>query len=69
MAHFDGFLNVAGLSRQDFLNAAGIKYTTVNKWNDKDRLIPDWVESWLKNYIKAKEFDSVVEAVKPYIKS
>lgn len=45
-----------------------IAYSTVGNWHDEKKPIPGWVESWLKNYIKAKNMDSIVEAVKPYVK-
>jgi hypothetical protein len=65
---FDNILKDINKTRKDFAELTGIKYTTVTKWNDTDRPIPPWVESWLKNYIKAKDMDKVVEAVKPHIK-
>jgi len=65
---FDNILKLNNLSRKDFAELSGIKYTTVGKWNDDDRPIPAWVKSWLDNYIKAKDMDKVVEAVKPYVK-
>jgi len=65
---FDNILKSNNLSRKDFAELSGIKYTTVGKWNDDDRPIPAWVKSWLDNYIKAKDMDKVVEAVSPYVK-
>lgn len=65
---FDTILNDINLSRKEFAELSGIKYTTVSKWHDTDRPIPVWVKSWLENYIKAKDMDKVADAVKPYIK-
>ncbi len=38
----------------------GVSYVTVNGWGSSQN-IPYWVESWLKNYIKAKKFDEMME--------
>lgn len=64
---FDEILKNNNLSRKEFSNLSGIKYTTITKWNDEDRPVPPWVKSWLDNYVKAKDMDKVVEAVKPHI--
>lgn len=61
-------LKKASLSKKEFAEISNISYGTIGNWNDTDRPIPPWVESWLKNYIKAKDMDKVVEAVKPHIK-
>lgn len=60
---FDSILKQNQLSRKDFAELSGIQYTTVGKWNDTDRTIPSWVESWLKNYIKAKSYEDVKDKV------
>ena len=65
---FDDILNTIDKSRKDFAELTGVQYTTVTKWNDTDRPIPPWVQSWLENYIKAKDMDTMVAVVKPYIK-
>lgn len=60
---FDTILKENNLTRKDFANLSGIKYTTVGKWNDADRPIPSWVKSWLENYIKAKSYGDVKDKV------
>ncbi len=55
------------LSRKDFATASNVSYDTVNNWNDKNRPVPPWVESWLHNYTKAKVSDDIINAVKPFI--
>ena len=65
---FTEFLKNINLSKREFAELSNISYNTVNNWNDENRPIPPWVESWLENYIKAKDMDKVVEAVKPHIK-
>jgi len=32
-------------------------------WNDKNRSVPPWIESWLNNYIKAKSYTDVKDKV------
>ena len=64
---FDEILKKANLTRKEFAELSGIKYTTVSKWHDIDRPIPIWVKSWLQNYIKAKVSDEIIEVVKPFV--
>ena len=56
---FDNILKNNDLTRKEFANLSGTQYTTVGKWNDKDRKIPAWVKSWLQNYIDKKRFDNI----------
>lgn len=65
---FDDKLKSVGITRQDFSDMTGLSYGAINNWNDETKPIPSWVEPFLKNYIKAKDMDKVVEAVKPYVK-
>lgn len=61
---FDNTLNRCGLNRKDFAEKTGIKYSTVGKWNDTDRPIPSWVESWFENYIDKKKFENIKNMIK-----
>ena len=65
---FDNTLKKIGLSRQEFANLTDLSYSTIGNWHDEKKPIPGWVKSWLENYIKAKNMDKVVDAVKPYVK-
>jgi DNA-binding transcriptional regulator YiaG len=65
---FNKILKDINLSRQDFADMTNLTYGAVSNWDDEKKPIPGWVESWLNNYIKAKDMDKVVEAVKPHIK-
>lgn len=60
-------LNEINLSKKEFANLSNISYNTVNNWNDENRPVPPWVQSWLDNYIKAQDMNKVIEAVKPYV--
>lgn len=48
-------LKSINLSKKDFAELANISYNTVNNWNDDNKPIPSWVESWLTLYIDNKE--------------
>lgn len=65
---FKTLLEKANLSKKQFAQTLDISYTTVNAWGSTQN-IPYWVQSWLENYIKAKDLDNIVETVKPYVKS
>lgn len=64
---FNTLLEKANLSKKDFCQIIDLNYNTVNTWGSSNINIPKWVKSWLENYIKAKDMDNIVEAVKPYI--
>lgn len=64
---FNALLEKANLSKKEFAEIIDMRYTSVNNWGTSQPL-PRWVKSWLENYIKAKDMDKVVEAVKPHIK-
>ena len=66
---FDETLKKIGLSRQEFADMTELSYGAVSNWHDEKKPVPGWVKSWLDNYVKAKDMDKVVEAVKPHIKS
>ncbi len=61
---FDDTLRKSGLSRKDFAEKTGIQYSTVGKWNDIDRPIPSWVDSWLENYIDKKKYENIKNIIK-----
>lgn len=65
---FDETLKKIGLSRQEFADMTELSYGAVSNWHDEKKPVPGWVKSWLDNYVKAKDMDNIVEAVKPYIK-
>lgn len=66
---FDTTLKNIELSRQEFADMTKLSYGAVSNWHDEKKPVPGWVKSWLENYIKAKDMDKVVEAVKPYVKA
>lgn len=52
-------LKKLGISKKEFAKLSGTAYITVNNWNDSNKPIPKWVESWLQNYIKAQTYEEV----------
>ena len=60
---FNALLAENNLNRKDFAFLSGIQYATVGRWNDENRPIPNWVESWLDNYKKAKNYETIRKAV------
>ena len=66
---FDVFLEKlkeAGLSKEDFINKAGLNSNTLRGWatERQGRKTQPWVESWLELYISNKEKDIVIKALK-----
>ena len=64
---FNSLLKKASLSKKEFANIIGISIGSLNNWGSTQN-IPYWVESWLENYIKAKDMDKIIEAIEPYTK-
>ncbi len=65
---FDKTLKDINLTRQEFSDITDVAYSTISNWSDEKKPIPGWVESWLENYIKAKDLDTIVDTVKVHIK-
>jgi predicted nucleotidyltransferase len=63
---FENQLKNASLSKKAFSKLVDMNYASVTNWSQNG--VPSWVKSWLENYIKSKNFDSVVEVVKPFVK-
>ena len=61
---FDNILKKSNLTRKEFAQLSGIQYTTVGKWNDKDRTIPAWVKSWLENYIEKQKHQKLIKTLR-----
>lgn len=64
---FEELLKNANLNKKEFATLVEMNYTSVTNWSGNNN-VPKWVKSWLENYIKAKEMDKVVEAVRPFVK-
>lgn len=55
---FEILLKKASLNKKEFSNLSKTAYQTVMNWSRIDKA-PDWVISWLENYIKSSKFDKV----------
>jgi len=58
--NFSEELKKLNITKKEFADMCGISYMTVNNWNDENRPIPAWVDSWIQNY-KFKNFYDVVK--------
>ena len=67
LSQFKELLKKADLNKKQFAELLEMQYNTVNAWGSNNN-IPTWVKSWLENYIKAKDMDKVISAIKPHIK-
>lgn len=65
---FDDRLKQIGLSRTEFSSMTNIAYSTIGNWHDAKSPVPGWVDSWLDNYEKAKELDSILQLIKKFAK-
>ncbi|AXX84531.1 hypothetical protein [Aliarcobacter skirrowii] len=64
---FEQLLKKANLTKKEFSILVKMNYTSVTNWNGSKN-VPDWVESWLENYIKAKVADDIIKAIEPLIR-
>ncbi|MBF7060291.1 hypothetical protein IY972_05140 [Campylobacter volucris] len=58
---FDEKIKNLGLKRQDFCGITGLAYGSVSNWNDNNKPIPFWVDSWLENYKYKKFYENTKE--------
>jgi len=60
---FKGTLKKCGLTIKEFANICGLNPKTISiTWKAKNK-VPQWVETWLQNYIKAKTLDNVKDVI------
>ena len=60
---FKSTLKQQGLTIKEFAAMCGLNPKTISiTWKTKDE-VPMWVESWLKNYIKAQTLDNVKDVI------
>ncbi|HEH5086449.1 TPA: hypothetical protein SG769_000677 [Campylobacter coli] len=63
---FDEKIKSLGLTRQDFCNITGLAYSSVSNWNDNNKPIPIWVDTWLLNYEKSLALDELLKILEKY---
>ncbi|EAL3453339.1 hypothetical protein BAA14_08665 [Campylobacter coli] len=66
---FDQKIKSLGLTRQDFCNITGLAYSSVSNWNDNNKPIPIWVDTWLLNYEKSLALDELLNIIEKYKKN
>ena len=60
---FKETLKKSGLTIKEFANICGLNPNSISTtWKTKNE-VPQWVESWLSNYIKSKTLDSVKDVI------
>jgi len=60
---FKETLKKSGLTIKEFANICGLNPKSISGNWKKDDKVPQWVESWLNNYIKSKTLDSVKDVI------
>ncbi len=60
---FKIILKQSGLTIKEFARICGLNPNSISTtWKSKNE-VPQWVESWLTNYIKAKTLDNVKDVI------
>lgn len=57
-ADFENKLKELKLNKRDFSVLCGLGYTTITNWRGFGKT-PEWVESYLEFYEKAKKYDEI----------
>ena len=73
---FTELLKKHGLKKRQFADLSGENYHTVLGWGreytnyglTKTIAIPNWIDSWLTNYEKAKKYEIIINALNEYSK-
>ncbi len=52
---FESILKKCNLSKKEFATLCDLPYPTLMNWVKADKT-PNWVKSWLENYIKISDF-------------
>ncbi|QKF59289.1 hypothetical protein [Aliarcobacter lanthieri] len=63
---FVELLKKSELNKKEFSEKTKLAYSTVANWSTTNN-VPEWVESWLENYAKAKLADRIINAIEPYV--
>lgn len=65
-SEFGSLLKKSGLNKKEFSERTKLAYSTVANWNSKSN-VPDWVESWLENYIEKTKYEKIKAIIKDEI--
>ena len=55
---FEALLKAIDINKKEFAQLSELSYQTVQSWN-KTNNVPNWVKSWIENYIDMKEFEKI----------
>ena len=55
---FENKLKALKLTKRDFSELCGLGYTTITNWRGFGKT-PEWVESYLEFYDKARKYDEI----------
>jgi len=59
-------LKKANLTKKELAKTTNLAYSTINNWGGSQN-VPHWVESWLVNYIKAKNTEDMIYNAKKFL--
>ena len=60
---FKETLKKSGLTIKEFAKMCGLNPNSISgNWKREDK-VPQWVKTWLQNYIKAKTLDNVKDVI------
>jgi len=60
---FSEQLKKTSLTKKEFALGTGLSQSSVTNWKAMKK-VPSWVESWLKNYIEAKDGENLKKIIK-----
>ena len=64
LSDFKSLLKTASLNKKEFAELVRMSYGTVNSWGVEGRAeVPDWVEPFIHNYLKAQKLESIKKII------
>ncbi|ADR35230.1 hypothetical protein Sulku_2571 (plasmid) [Sulfuricurvum kujiense DSM 16994] len=64
LSEFKVLLKSVNLKKKEFAEMVKMSYGTVNSWGVEGRAeVPDWVEQFIANYIKAQKLDQIEKII------
>ena len=64
LSEFKALLKSVNLNKREFAALVKMSYGTVNSWGVEGRAeVPDWVEPFIANYIKAQKLDAIEKII------
>ncbi len=60
---FKETLKKSGLTIKEFAKICGLNPNSISGNWKRENKVPQWVETWLNNYIKAKTLDNVKDVI------